>query len=59
MASHCVNIYGLGSWPRLRFWCALFRKVVPKLKNMAERSWVEQLKQFNARHSKDKAGKLS
>ena len=35
------------------------RKTRAKIQNMAEMSWVEQLRQYNARHAKDKAGKLS
>ena len=34
-------------------------KTTTKIQNMAEMSWVEQLRQYNARHAKDKAGKLS
>ena len=59
MAFSCVHGAGLKiNFGETRCWCALFGKSAPKFKNMAEMSWVEQLRQYNARHAKNKAGKL-
>ena len=38
---------------------ALYLEIFTKIQNMAEMSWVEQLRQYNARHEKNKAGELS
>ena len=50
---------GVGLLAKLAVLVLFIWKTLLKFKNMAEMSWVEQLRQYNARHAKDKPGNSS